>query len=121
MTTTIRVTKTETQEFSVSVFLDILADGTIVGSATLIRYYGEGGGRKYTHLERIDIDEEFRDKGFGTAAIKTMCGNYGRIVAAPDSEDSKRLYERIGNLVVDTTGHMDEVYLCVGFGVYEFY
>ena len=120
MTTTIKVTKTETYEFIGSVFLDILTDDKIVGSATLIRYYGEDGDRKYTHLERIDIDEDFRGKGFGTAAIKTMCENYGRIVAAPDSEDSKRLYERIGNLVIDTTGHMEEVYLCVGFGVYEF-
>ena len=115
MTTTIKVTKIEIHEVSVSVFLDILADNKLVGEAMLTRYYNEDGGHEYTQLERIDIDEDFRGKGFGTAAIKTMRENYGRIVAAPDSEDSKRLYERIGKLVIDTTGRLD-----VGFGVYEF-
>jgi len=119
MTTTIKTTKTEIHRFGTTVFFDILADGKRVGEATLIKYYKDGD-TEYTRLEPIDIDEAHRGKGFRTATIKTMNRLYGRIVAAPDSEDSQRLYERIGKLVVDTTGDKEECYLCVGFGVYEF-
>ena len=119
MTTTIKATKTETHGLGTTVFFDILADDAIVGAATLIRYYDEDGDTRYTRLERIDIDEASRGKGFGTAAIKTMSKTYGRIVAAPDSEDSQRLYARIGELVVDRRGDTEECYLCVGYGVYE--
>lgn len=119
MTTTIKATKTEAVEFGTTLFLDILADDAIVGSATLTRYYDEDGNTEYTHLERIDIDEDSRGKGYGSAAIEAMRKAYGRIVAAPDSEDSQRLYARIGEEVIDTNGDKEEVYLCVGFGVYE--
>lgn len=100
--------------------LDILADDALVGSATVTRYHGEDGNTEYTHLERIDIDEAHRGKGYGSAAIEAMRKTFGRIVAAPDSEDSQRLYARIGEEVLDTRGDMEECYLCVGFGVYEF-
>ena len=118
--TTVKVTKTETHELGTTVFFDILADDAIVGAATLTRYYDEDCEIKFSHLERIDIDVAFLGKGFRAATIKTMHRLYGRIVAAPDSEDSQRLYERIGKLVVDTTGDKEECYLDVGFGVYEF-
>ena len=119
MTTTIKTSKTESHEFGTTLFLDILADGAIVGAATLTRYYDEDGDIEYSHLERIDIDEDSRGKGYGSAAIEAMRKAYGRIVAAPDSEDSQRLYARIGEEVLDTTGDKEECYLDVGFGVYE--
>ena len=115
MTTTIKVTKTETHRFRVSVFLDILADNKLVGEAMLTRYYNEDGSRKYTHLDYIDVDEDPSGKGYVSAAIKVMRENYGHIVAAPDNADSQWLYERIGKLVIDA-GCLD-----VGFGVYEFH
>ena len=119
MTTTIKATRTEIHGSGTTVFFDILADDATVGAATLIRYYKDGN-TEYTRLDYIYITEAHRGKGFRTAAIKTMLKTYGRIVAAPDSEDSQRLYARIGEEVLDTTGDMEEVYLCVGYGVYEF-
>lgn len=117
--TTLQTTKKTSVEFGTTLFLDILKSGETVGSATLTLYHGENVAREYAHLERIDIDEDCRGRGYGSAAIEAMREEYGRIVAAPDSEDSRRLYERIGDLVEDTRGDMDETYLCVGFGVYE--
>ena len=119
MTTTIKTTSETRVEFGTTLRLDILADGIYVGEAMLTRYHGDGG-REYAHLERIDIDEDSRGKGYGSAAIEAMRKAFGRIVAAPDSEDSQRLYARIGDQVLDTTGFMEEVYLDVGYGVYEF-
>jgi GNAT superfamily N-acetyltransferase len=119
MTTTIKATKTEIHRFGTTVFFDILADDASVGEATLIRYYKDGD-TEYTRLERLDIAEAHRGKGFRTAAIETMRRLYGRIVAAPDCEDSRRLYERIGKLVIDTHGGKEECLLDRGFGVYEF-
>ena len=119
MTTAIKATRTERHEFGTTLFLDILAGGAIVGAATVIRYYDEDGNTEYTHLDRIDIDEDSRGKGYGSAAIELMRKFYGRIVAAPDSLDSQRLYARIGEEVLDTRGDKEECYLDVGFGVYE--
>lgn len=119
MTTTIKATRTEIHRCGTTVFFDILADGAVVGEATLIRYYKDGN-TEYTRLEPINIYEAHRGKGFRTATIKIMRRLYGRIVAAPDCVDSQRLYERIGELVVDTRGDKEECYLDRGFGVYEF-
>ena len=121
MTTTIKTTlRLYNAEFGTTLFIDILADGVYVGEATLIRYHGENVRREYAHLERIDIDEDFRGKGYGSAAIEAMRKAYGRIVAAPDSEDSQRLYERIGEPMFDFDGDREECHLDIGFGVYDF-
>ena len=120
MTTTIKTTSETRVEFGTTLMLDILADDAIVGSAMVTRYHGENVCREYAHLERIDIDEDSRGKGYGSDAIEAMRKAYGRIVAAPDSEDSRRLYERIGELVVETRFDQEETFLDVGYGVYEF-
>ena len=122
MTTTIKTTLRAKDKFGTTLFLAILVDGEVVGEAMLTRchdvdcnYYDEDCEIKYSDLEGIDIAE-----GYGSAAIEAMCKAYGRIVAAPDSEDSQRLYECIGELVVDTTGDMGTGCIDAGFGVYEF-
>lgn len=127
MTTTIKTTKIELIDAGTTTFLDIFVDGAVVGEAMLTRYHDEDCNYhdedceiKYNHLERFDIDEDPIGKGYGTEAIKLMRKFYGRIVVAPDSEGSRRYFERIGGLVVDTTGDKEECLLDVGFGVYEF-
>ena len=120
MTTTIKTTLRAKDKFGTTLFLDILVDGEVVGEAMLTRYhdvdcnyYDEDCEIKYSDLEGIDIAE-----GYGSAAIEAMRKAFGRIVAAPDCEDSRRLYESIGGkLVIDI---MDAGCLDRGYGVYEF-
>ncbi len=72
MTTTIKTTKTEKHEFGKTLFLDILADGAVVGSAELVFDYDEDGDVEYRHLERLDIDEDPSGKGYVSAAIEAI-------------------------------------------------
>ena len=123
MTTTIKTKKAISHNYGTSLLLDILADGKRVGEAITTVCHGEDLKYllEYAHLNCIDIDEAHRGKGYGTEAIELMRKFYGRIVTAPDSEDSRRYFERIGEPAVDTTGALAEAFLDVGFGVYEIY
>ena len=67
-----------------------------------------------TYLERIDIDEEYQGQGIGTRAIKELANIYGTIYAAPDNENSQRLFEKIGTEQTEKYWMVDQ-----GFGVYE--
>lgn len=127
MTTTVKTTLRAKHKFGTTLFLDILVDGAVVGEAMLTRYHDEDCNYhdedceiKYSRLDFIDIDEAHRGKGYGSAAIGAMRKTFGRIVAAPDSEDSQRLYESIGEPMFDFDGDMEECYLDIGFGVYDF-
>lgn len=79
----------------------------------LTSYHDEDRVIKYSHLDCINIAEDY-----GSAAIEAMRKAFGRVVAAPDCEDSRRLYESIGGkLLIDI---MDAGCLDRGYGVYEF-
>ena len=96
-----------TQEDSYeSINYDIIKDGKTVGFATIIN------DANSAYLERIDIEEEFRNKGYGTAALRELSDKYHGIIVAPDNEDAKRLYERLGY------ESSDDMY-DQGYGVYE--
>lgn len=90
-------------------YRDIVADGTTVGSVSLMI------DAEYTYCERIDVDEQYRNCGIGTAALQSLSSEFGGIVVAPDNEDALRLYERIGS----EWSHSDAAYIDQGFGVYE--
>lgn len=64
-----------------------------------------------THIDRIDIDDEYQNRGIGTTALQMFPGAY----VVPDNADAARLYERIGSevRVTDEFSSLDE-----GFGVY---
>ncbi|MBP5782447.1 MAG: GNAT family N-acetyltransferase [Bacteroidales bacterium] len=81
-------------------------NGTVIGHATIIN------DDNSAYLERIDIDESYRNKGYGTKAIRQLSSEYGGIIVAPDNEDARRLYERLGY------ESSDDMY-DQGFGVYE--
>ena len=89
---------------------DIVVDGTAVGAVNMII-------SDDAYLERIDVDGEYRGKGYGTAAIKELKALYRGLdlYAAPDNEGSRRLFERIGS---PYNGKNAE-YVDQGFGVYE--
>jgi hypothetical protein len=66
------------------------------------------------YVERLDIDDAFRRQGFGTNFIMQLANKFGGITIAPDSEDSRRLYARLGDVAeAEYTEYLDE-----GFGVY---
>lgn len=77
--------------------LEIHADGEVVGAVEVVDHLSDDNDVCY--VERIDIDEAFRGKGIGTEVLTSTlndeCG-YRYVVVAPDNEDAKRLYERIG-------------------------
>ena len=67
------------------------------------------------YVERIEIDKNYRNRGLGTQMLKDLSTMYGSVAVAPDSEDARRLYQRIGS---EYTGD-DYEYIDQGFGVYE--
>jgi ribosomal protein S18 acetylase RimI-like enzyme len=93
---------------------DIAVGGVVVGCGSMMEY--EDGDR---YLERIDVDEEHRGRGYGTGALYALRDLYGTYYLAPDNASAQRLYERVGtqvsSSVYDTFGYAIDQ----GFGVYE--
>ena len=90
---------------------EIMVDGTKVGSAYTMT---DTEDDSMTYLESIDIDENFRNHGYGTQAIKELVEKYRHIYLAPTDENNRRLYERLGKEMESDVPEVDQ-----GFGVYE--
>lgn len=67
------------------------------------------------YCEGIAINKECRNKGYGTSALYELSNIYGGITVAPDNEDAKRLYERIGS----ESRYENADYIDQGYGVYD--
>ena len=101
--------------------IEIYADDVKVGTLDFVDQLSEDNDTCY--IERIDINEEYRGQGIGTEVLKnTLYSEYGfySVVVAPDNDDAKRLYERIGT---EYTSPMDDdecdfSYNDQGYGVY---
>ena len=89
----------------------IMLDGKEVGTIGMVADENE------PYLERIDIDEKYRNKGIGTDALRLVAEKYGEFLIAPDNEDAKRLYERYG----EESNSDNAPYLDQGYGVYSIY
>lgn len=89
---------------------DIKLNGETVGTVA-IRIYDD-----YSEIDRIDIDEKYRNKGIGTTVLGDIAGEFDTTYIVPDNENAKRLYERIGEEV--TSGEVYEN-LDQGYGVYQ--
>ena len=89
-----------------AISFDIIEGGIIVG------YAGVMTDSRSAYCERIDIDDAYRNKGYGTAALREMSRIFGGIIVSPDNADAQRLYERIGS--VSSEKIYDQ-----GYGVYE--
>lgn len=89
---------------------DIKLNGETVGTVA-IRIYDD-----YSEIDRIDIDEKYRNKGIGTTVLGDIAGEFDTTYIVPDNENAKRLYERIGEEV--TSGEVYEN-LDQGYGVYR--
>ena len=92
---------------------DITLDGCKIGSLTVIEYH-DGTA----HLTRLDIDEQYRCKGYGTEAIEALkrirSEKDGALYCAAESERCSHLYDRIGRQISeDPWCSLDQ-----GFGVF---
>lgn len=84
--------------------------GVDVGGASVIVY---DSGDAY--IERIDVDDGYRNRGYGTAMLKQLAALYGAVYLAPDNDDARRLYARLGD---DVTSNGSWGYVDQGYGVY---
>lgn len=100
---------------------DIVADGEVVGSVEVIDHLEDEDDNDTCYIERIDIDEQYRNRGIGTQVLTSVlyeeCG-YRTVVVAPDNEDAQRLYERIGDEYTYCGSGADLSYNDQGYGVY---
>lgn len=84
--------------------------GVDVGGASVI-VYDDGDA----YVERVDIDDGYRNRGYGTAMLKRLATMYDTVYLAPDNDDARRLYARLGD---DVTSKGSWNYVNQGFGVY---
>lgn len=85
--------------------------GVDVGGASVI-VYDDGDA----YIERIDVDTTYRNRGYGSAMLKQLAAMYGAVYLAPDNDDSRRLYARLGD---DVTSKGSWSYVDQGYGVYS--
>lgn len=88
-------------------------DGINVGSVS-VKTWADGSAL----IERIDIDENFRNEGIGSTVIKTIAEAHDACYIVADNANAARLYDRLGCLVNEAS---DWNYLNDGFGVYRIY
>lgn len=85
-------------------------DGVDVGGASVVAY---DSGDAY--IERIDVEDGQRNRGYGTAMLKRLAAMYGGVYLAPDNDAARRLYARLGD---DVTSKGSWGYVDQGYGVY---
>lgn len=96
--------------------VDIYVGEVLVGGMTCVsntKDFDECDGKDY--VERIDIDEEHRNHGCGSTALTILADEVWGFDIAPDSEDSARLYARLG----EESCTEQSAYIDQGFGVYH--
>lgn len=101
--------------------LDIILDGETVGYVETMFSNSFDDDPKLEdvidsepmYVEYIEVDEGYRNRGIGTKVLEFLAKDlwYG-VCLAPDTEDSQRLYERLGG---EETRDYD---VDQGYGVY---
>ena len=95
---------------------EIELEGNIIGGGSMIEAENE---EDFNYLERIDIDEEHRGRGYGTKALYALKEVYGEYFLSPDNEDAKRLYEKVADEIKQSDYDRFGFAIDNGFGVYE--
>lgn len=104
------VSATYTVDDGVEYMYTARVGGVGIGGASVI-VYDDGD----TYVERIDVDDGYRSHGYGTAMLKQLAAMYGGVYLAPDNDDARRLYARLGD---DVTSKGSWGYVDQGYGVY---
>ena len=94
---------------------DVVVDGEVIGGGSMVE--DEEGGKPY--LERLDIDEEYRGKGYGTQVLHALRKVFGSYFLAPDNADAQRLYRRVADQLSNADYVRFGFAIDLGFGVYE--
>ena len=95
----------------------IIVDDQVIGKAyTMVEYDEDGDKEEQVYLEDIVINEEKRNEGYGTQAIKMLAEENDFLYFAPTDENNQRLYERIASDMEEEMSDVPEV--DQGFGVY---
>ena len=97
-------------------FFEVEANGKIVGSGYMMLPADDDD---FSYLEQIEIEEEFRNRGIGTAALYKIYEVFGSFFLAPDSEDAERLYDRICDRMKGKDYGAFGFAIDQGFGVFE--
>lgn len=105
----LKMTRTFEESSYTAIAFDIIENDQIVGGCSIMV------DDNSAYCERIDIDEEYRNRGYGTAAFTELSEMYDGIIVAPDNEDAQRLYDRLG---FEYNGE-DADYIDQGYGVYR--
>ena len=93
----------------------ITVDGLEVGCGTLMEPESEDD---FYYLERIDIYEQYRNRGYGTQALLKLKDITGGYYLSADNADAQRLYERIADPISDADYNRFGFAVDNGFGVY---
>lgn len=86
----LQITQVSDEDMYKVINYHIVEGGRVIGYASVMV------DDESAYCERIDIEQEFRNRGYGTAALLAMSAVHGGVIVAPDNEDARRLYERIG-------------------------
>ena len=81
---------------------DILENGIVVGGLSICIY--DDDEEPGTLIDYINVDEQYRNRGYGSRAIMEIADQYGPCYLAPDNEDARRLYERLGEEDLEDDG-----------------
>lgn len=106
----VAVTATYTVDDGVEYMYTARVGDVAIGGASVIVY---DNGDAY--IERIDVDDGYRNRGYGTAMLKQFAARYGTVYLAPDNDGARRLYARLGD---DVTSRGSWGYVDQGYGVY---
>jgi GNAT superfamily N-acetyltransferase len=75
------------------------------------------------YVERIDVDEDVRGQGIGTAVLRQLAKEFYAVFVAPENATSKGYFEHIGEDAYEMSAHLiDELGLWAidqGYGIYE--
>lgn len=118
--------KVEDQYAKASVVYGIFVDSDRVGEITLYVPLSEEEAEElevdvcddWVHCESVEVYKEYRNLGYGTAALEKLAEIYGRYTITPNNADAQRLYERLGS---EDLTWPDAYYTDQGYGVYKIY
>lgn len=112
----LKITNEYKDEYEISRDYDIVVDGVTVGAISTIvdsDEVDEDGDIDYIYIYGLDIDPDYRNKGYGTQAIKAIAKEAWHFAyLAPTNATNQRLYARLGEETDHNPG-VDQ-----GFGIY---